>query len=67
MSIYYVATFNHYVLVDADNEQAARELATPLITELNPTLYQKFGVRILTVRLATADEIEFMRGDWTQA
>jgi hypothetical protein len=61
MTTYYVATFNRYVLVDADDEAQAREAAQPALADLHADLDHGKGlpINILTVRPATDDEIEF--------
>lgn len=62
MTTWFVATLARYVLVDAQNEQAARELAAPALYDLYADLRKQLGrevpIKILTVRPATDDEIE---------
>ena len=56
-----VATVTRYVLVDAENETLARELAMPLLEDLYADFREKYGnhpIVIHTVRPATDDEIE---------
>ncbi len=57
MTTYYVATLARYVLVEAENESDARQRGHAALRELNANL----PINIRTVRLATADEIEFDR------
>ena len=65
MTTYLVATLARYVLVDADNEDAAGELGAPKLHELYADLRAKLGrdvpINICTVRPATEDEIELQR------
>jgi hypothetical protein len=65
MTTYLVATIARYVLVDADNEDAARELGAPALHELYADLREKLGrdvpINICTVRPATEDEIDLQR------
>lgn len=60
---YYVATLAHYVLVEAENEDQARELALPALHELYADVRARVGkevpINILTVRPASEEEIEF--------
>ena len=62
MTTYYVATLACYVLVDAENEVQARQLALPALQERYAEVLgdrdAKFEIR--TVRPATADEIKWM-------
>lgn len=57
MTTYYVATLARYVLVKAENESDARQRGHAALRELDANL----PINIRTVRLATADEIEFDR------
>ena len=57
MTTYYVATLARYVLVEAENESDARQRGHAALRELDANL----PINIRTVRLATADEIEFDR------
>lgn len=65
MTTYLVATLARYVLVEAANEDAARELGMPKLFELYADLRSKLGrdvpISICTVRPATDDEIELQR------
>jgi len=65
MTTYLVATLARYVLVEAANEDAARELGMPKLFELYVDLRTKLGrdvpINICTVRPATDDEIELQR------
>jgi len=65
MTTYLVATRARYVLVDADNEDAARDLGAPALHELYADLREKLGrdvpINICTVRPATEDEIELQQ------
>jgi hypothetical protein len=65
MITYLVATLARYVLVEAENEKAARELGMPKLFELYAHLRTKLGrdvpINICTVRPATDDEIELQR------
>jgi hypothetical protein len=59
---YYVATLAKYVLVDAENEEQARERGKPALEELYAELrdrHPNLQVEIRTVRPATDDEIDF--------
>ncbi|MDA7504043.1 hypothetical protein N8553_03580 [bacterium] len=58
---FYVATRVHYVLFEADDEAEARTRAEPLLKEL---VQHNFPIEILTVRHATAEEIQLW--DWHQ-
>jgi hypothetical protein len=61
---YYVATLARYVLVEAENEEQARERGKPAIEELYAELRERHPnaqVEIRTVRPATTDEIDFCR------
>ena len=68
MTTYYVATLARYVLVDADNEAAARELGHAALHELYTDLRQRWGkevpIEIRTIREATTDEIDMWK--WHQ-
>jgi len=68
MTTYFVATLARYVLVDADNEAAAREHGQAALHDLYADLRERLGrevpINILTVRPATDDEIELWR--WHQ-
>lgn len=65
MTTYLVATMARYVLVDAENEDAARKLGAPMLYELYADLRAKLGrdvpINICTIRPATEDEIELQR------
>lgn len=65
MTTYLVATLARYVLVEAANEDAARELGMPKLFELYADLRTKLGrdvpINICTVRPATDDEIRLQR------
>ena len=65
MTTYLVATLARYVLVDAEDEDAARTLGAPKLHALYPDVRAKLGrdvpINICTVRLATDDEIELQR------
>jgi len=65
MTTYLVATLARYVLVEAENEEVAREIGTPKLHELYVDLRTKLGrnvpFNICTVRPATDDEIELQR------
>jgi hypothetical protein len=65
MTTYLVATIARYVLVDAENEDAARELGAPALYELYADLRVKLGrdvpINVCTVRPATEHEIELQR------
>jgi hypothetical protein len=62
---YYVATLARDVLVEAENEDQARERGQTAIEELFAELRRQFDAEMpvdtLTVRPATSDEIEFSR------
>ena len=58
MTTYYVATLARYILIQADNEDQARERGRSALTDGDAP----FGIH--TVRLATADEIEL--SEWHQ-
>jgi len=61
MTTWFVATRTCYVLVDAENEQTAREKAYPGLYDLYADLRKRLGreveVVIHTVRPATDEEI----------
>jgi hypothetical protein len=65
MTTYLVATLARYVLVEAPNEAAARELGRPALHELYADVSQRLGrevpIEIHTVRPATTDEIDLMK------
>ena len=65
MTTYLVATLARYVLVEANNEDAARELGMPKLIELYADLRAKLGrdvpINICSVRPATEDKIELKR------
>lgn len=65
MTTYYVATLACYVLVEAENEGAARERGR---TALHDLYAERLGrdapIVIRTVREATPEEIDF--GNWHQ-
>lgn len=62
---YYVATLAHYVLVDAANDEEARSLGQVALQELYADLQDGHAanapINILTIRPATAEEIELQR------
>lgn len=68
MTTYYVATLARYVLVDAENNTAARELGRAALHELYADLRQRWGkeapIEIRTIRPATTDEIDIWK--WHQ-
>ena len=65
MTTYLVATVTRYVLVDAEDEEHARELGSVALYDLYADLREKLGrdvpITIHTVREATQDEIDL----WT--
>jgi hypothetical protein len=65
MTMYYVATLARYVLVDAENETQARKLGHAALQDLYADLRERLGkevpINILTIRVATSDEIEMMK------
>lgn len=65
MTTYFVATLARYVLVDAENEDQAREVGYSalheLYADLRERLDQEVPINILTIRPATHDEIELWR------
>ena len=65
MTTYYVATLARYVLVDAKDENQARELGCEALHDLYVDLRERLGkdvpIEIRTVREATENEIEL----WT--
>ncbi len=65
MTTYYVATLARYVLVDAADEDQARELGQVALHELYADLRIKLGrevtINILTIRPASNDEIQLWR------
>ncbi len=62
MTNYYVATRSAYVLVNAADENKAREVGQPaLATLFRESLGRETQFEIRLVRLATADEIELMK------
>jgi hypothetical protein len=65
MTTYFVATMARYVLVDAPDEDAARELARPALYELYAETRARLGrdtpIEIQVVRPATTDEIDLMK------
>ena len=68
MITYYVATLARYVLVDAENEAAARELGRAALHELYADLRERWSkevpIEIRTIRQATTDEIDLWK--WHQ-
>ncbi|TWT34987.1 hypothetical protein KOR42_53370 [Thalassoglobus neptunius] len=62
MTTFLVATLSRYVLVDAADEDQARQLAKPGLEELYAKERERFGndfpIEILTVRPATQEEID---------
>jgi hypothetical protein len=66
MTTYYVATLAKYVLVEAENEAKARELgrvggSRSFTPKRGRRIGKEVPVKILVVRPATTDEIEFCR------
>jgi len=64
MNIYYVATRVRYVLVEAEDECNARVVGHSALHELHADLGRlghEVPIEIRTVRLATTDEIDFMK------
>lgn len=65
MTTWLVATLARYVLVDAEDETAARELGQAALHELYADLREHYGqgvpIQILTVRPATEGEIDLWR------
>lgn len=65
MTTYFVSTLARYVLVDAPDEAAARELGRPALYELYADVRARLGrevpIEIHTVRPATTDEIDLMK------
>ena len=65
MTIFFVATLSIYVLVDAENETAARVAAIPLLHDQYAGVRERLGrdvpINILTVRPAITDEIDLMK------
>lgn len=63
---WYVATLARYVLVEAENDEQAREKGLPALHELYADVRARLGhdvpINILTVRPATREEIELR--DW---
>lgn len=66
MTTYYVATRASYVLVDAVTEDEARRLGHAALYDLYAEVRERLGrempIDIVTVREASADEIELC--DW---
>jgi hypothetical protein len=62
-AMFYVATLARFVLVEAENEEQARERGAAALEELYAELRRQFDAEmpanILTVRPATSDEVEF--------
>jgi hypothetical protein len=65
MTTYYVATLARYVLVDAENEEQARQLGQVALHELYADVRERLGndvpIEIRTIRPATTDEIDLGR------
>lgn len=65
MTTWLVATLARYVLVEADDEAAARELGQAALYDLYADLRERYGrdvpINILTVRHATDAEIDLWR------
>jgi hypothetical protein len=65
MTAYYVATLARYVLVDAANEDQARELGRVALHDLYADMRERLGrdvpIEVRTVRPATDVEIELMK------
>lgn len=64
MTTYYVATLARYVLVEADDESAARVAGHAALHDLYADLRERLGrdmpIEIRTIRPATTDEIDMM-------
>jgi hypothetical protein len=62
MKTYYVATLARYVLVDGDTDAEARRLGHAALHDLYADVRERLGrdvpIDIVTVREASADEIE---------
>lgn len=62
MAVFYVATLARYVLVEAVNEDEARQRGAVVLYDLYADVRAKLGrevpIDIRTVRLATSDEID---------
>ena len=65
MKMYFVSAGFRYVLVEARNEEQARTLAMPKLTELYADMLERFGdqyqINIHTVREATPEEVDLWR------
>ena len=65
MTTYYVATLARYVLVEAENENAGRELGQVALYELYADLRQRLGrevsIEIHTIRPATTEDIDMTK------
>ena len=65
MNMYFVSAGFRYVLVEARNEEQARTLAMPKLTELYADLLERFveqyQINIHTVREATPEEVALWR------
>ena len=65
MTTYYVATLARYVLVEAENENAGRELGQVALYELYADLRQRLrrevSIEIHTIRPATTEEIDMTK------
>ena len=65
MTTWLVATLARYVLVEAEDESAARDLGQAALYDLYADLRERDGrdvpINILTVRHATDDEIDLWR------
>lgn len=69
MTTFYVATLARYVLVEADDETAARVVGHAALYDLYADLRERLGrdvpIEIRTIRPATTDEIDMMK--WHRA
>ena len=65
MTTFYVATLARYVLVEADNESAARIAGHAALYDLYADLRERLGrdvpIEIRTIRPATTDEIDMLK------
>jgi len=65
MTTYYVATLARYVLVEAEDESAARVAGHAALYELCADLRERLGrdvpIEIRTIRAATTEEIDMMK------
>lgn len=65
MPTYFVATVTRYVLVDAEDESAARIAGQAALYDLYADMRHRWGrevpIEIHTIRPATTDEIDMMK------